>query len=85
MQAKIHIFASILAGMTEKIKIVLLGYPLPVTDNPIQIAEEIAMLDMLSKGRIVSGFVRGAGQEQYANNVNPAFNRERFKIQCKKN
>lgn len=79
MQAKIHIFASILAGMTEKIKIVLLGYPLPVTDNPIQIAEEIAMLDMLSKGRIVSGFVRGAGQEQYANNVNPAFNRERFK------
>ena len=36
------------------------------------------MIDMISKGRLVSGFVRGGGQEQFANNVNPAFNRERF-------
>ena len=79
MQAKIHVFASVLAGMTKRVKIVLLGYPLPVSDNPIQLAEEIGMIDMLSKGRIVSGFVRGAGQEQYSNNVNPAYNRERFK------
>jgi alkanesulfonate monooxygenase SsuD/methylene tetrahydromethanopterin reductase-like flavin-dependent oxidoreductase (luciferase family) len=32
----------------------------------------------VSKGRVVSGFVRGGGQEQLANGVNPAFNRERF-------
>ena len=79
MQAKIHVFASVLAGMTKRVKIVLLGYPLPVAENPIQLAEEIGMVDMLSKGRIVSGFVRGAGQEQFASNVNPAYNRERFK------
>ena len=36
------------------------------------------MIDMISKGRVVSGFVRGGGQEQLANGVNPAFNRERF-------
>ena len=30
------------------------------------------------KGRLVSGFVRGGGQEQLATGVNPAFNRRRF-------
>jgi alkanesulfonate monooxygenase SsuD/methylene tetrahydromethanopterin reductase-like flavin-dependent oxidoreductase (luciferase family) len=33
---------------------------------------------MISRGRLVSGFVRGGGQEQLATGVNPAFNRERF-------
>ena len=32
----------------------------------------------VSRGRLVSGFVRGGGQEQLATGVNPAFNRERF-------
>ena len=36
------------------------------------------MIDMISKGRLVSGFVRGGGQEQLATGVNPAYNRERF-------
>ena len=30
MQAKVNIFASILAGMTKRVKIVLLGNPLPI-------------------------------------------------------
>ena len=44
----------------------------------MRLAEELAMIDMISKGRLVSGFVRGGGQEQLATGVNPAFNRERF-------
>ena len=36
------------------------------------------MIDMVSRGRLVSGFVRGGGQEQLATGVNPAYNRERF-------
>ncbi|MCH8190043.1 MAG: LLM class flavin-dependent oxidoreductase [Chloroflexi bacterium] len=78
MQSKINIFASLLAGMTKRVKIVLLGNPLPVCDNPVRLAEEIAMIDLISKGRLVSGIVRGAGQEQIATNANPAYNRERF-------
>ena len=78
MQAKCNIFASILAAVTKKAKIVLLGNPLPLAENPVRLAEELAMIDMISKGRLVSGFVRGGGQEQLANGVNPAFNRERF-------
>jgi alkanesulfonate monooxygenase SsuD/methylene tetrahydromethanopterin reductase-like flavin-dependent oxidoreductase (luciferase family) len=78
MQPRIPVWSSILAAVTKKAKIVQLGNPLPVSDNPVQIAEEIAMIDMISKGRLISGIVRGAGTEQLANNVNPAFNRERF-------
>ena len=78
MQAKANIFASLLAGMTKRVKIVLLGNPLPLNDNPVRLAEELAMIDMISKGRLVSGFVRGGGQEQLATNANPAHNRERF-------
>ena len=78
MQAKANIFAALLAGMTKKVKIVMLGNPLPLAENPVRLAEELAMIDMISKGRLVSGFVRGGGQEQLATGVNPAFNRERF-------
>jgi alkanesulfonate monooxygenase SsuD/methylene tetrahydromethanopterin reductase-like flavin-dependent oxidoreductase (luciferase family) len=78
MQAKANIFAAILAAMTRKVKIVMLGNPLPLAENPVRLAEELAMIDMISKGRLVSGFVRGGGQEQLAAGVNPAFNRERF-------
>ena len=78
MQARVNMFASILAATTQRVKIVLLGNPLPINDNPIQTAEELGMIDMVSRGRLVSGFVRGGGTEQFANNANPAFNRERF-------
>ncbi len=78
MQAKCNVFASILAATTKRVKIVLLGNPLPLADNPVRLAEELAMIDMVSRGRLVSGFVRGGGQEQLATGVNPAYNRERF-------
>jgi alkanesulfonate monooxygenase SsuD/methylene tetrahydromethanopterin reductase-like flavin-dependent oxidoreductase (luciferase family) len=78
MQAKANVFAAILAAMTKRVKIVMLGNPLPLAENPIRLAEELAMIDMISKGRLVSGFVRGGGQEQLAAGVNPAYNRERF-------
>ncbi|MBM3218559.1 MAG: LLM class flavin-dependent oxidoreductase [Candidatus Rokubacteria bacterium] len=78
MQAKCNVFASILAAMTKRVKIVLLGNPLPLAEDPLRLAEELAMIDMVSKGRLVSGFVRGGGQEQLATGVNPAYNRERF-------
>src|SRR6185437_2816704 len=39
MQAKCNIFASILAAVTKKAKIVLLGNPLPLAENPVRLAE----------------------------------------------
>ena len=78
MQASINITGAILSKITKRAKILMLGNPLPVIDNPLRLAEELAMIDMISRGRLISGFVRGGGVESLANNVNPAHNRERF-------
>ena len=76
--ATMNLEAAILARTTTKPKIVLLGNPLPIFDNPIRLAEELAEIDMISRGRLVSGFVRGTGVESLATNTNPLYNRERF-------
>ena len=36
------------------------------------------MIDMISHGRLVSGFVRGGGRESVSHNSPPHHNRERF-------
>ncbi len=78
MSTKANIMGAALAAVTERVKLVMLGNPLPLSDDPVRIAEELAMIDLMSKGRLVSGFVRGGGVENIAANSNPAFNRERF-------
>ncbi|HUP74258.1 MAG TPA: LLM class flavin-dependent oxidoreductase [Acidimicrobiales bacterium] len=78
MQPRITVWSSILAAVTKRVKIVQLGNPLPTYDSPLMFAEEIAMIDMISQGRLISGIVRGAGQETICLNANPAYNRERF-------
>ena len=44
----------------------------------VRVAEEIAMLDVISGGRIISGFVRGTGMEYYSYAANPSYSQERF-------
>ena len=78
MQPQIQIWASILAAVTNNVKIVLLGVPLPLRDNPVATAEELGMIDMISQGRLVPGLIRGGGTEQFAMNANPAYNRDRL-------
>ena len=78
MDVEVNITGGILARVTNRAKILMLGNMLPTSDNPVRVAEEIAMLDVISGGRIISGFVRGIGIETWANNTNPVYNRERF-------
>jgi len=73
-----NISAAALIRRTQRAKILLLGNPLPHRENPLRVAEEVAMLDVISGGRIISGFVRGVGSEIHPANTNPAQNRERF-------
>jgi alkanesulfonate monooxygenase SsuD/methylene tetrahydromethanopterin reductase-like flavin-dependent oxidoreductase (luciferase family) len=75
--AVMDVEAAILARITKRVKLVLLGNPLPVAD-PLRLAEELAEIDMISGGRLVPGWVRGSGSESLFNNANPAFNRELF-------
>jgi len=78
MQASITITGAVLAKITKQVKILMLGAPLPIVDNPLRLCEELAMIDCISRGRLIAGVVRGGGVESLANNVNPAYNRERF-------
>ncbi|MDB5532894.1 MAG: flavin-dependent alkanal monooxygenase [Hyphomicrobiales bacterium] len=73
-----NLIASALIQRTKKIRIAILGRALPLTNNPMFIAEELAMLDTLSRGRIIAGFVRGIGTEYHATGINPAHSHERF-------
>jgi alkanesulfonate monooxygenase SsuD/methylene tetrahydromethanopterin reductase-like flavin-dependent oxidoreductase (luciferase family) len=73
-----NLIASALIQRTSTVKIAILGRALPLVNNPINIAEEFAMLDNLSKGRIITGFVRGIGNEYHATGINPYFSHERY-------
>ncbi|MDQ0218644.1 LLM class flavin-dependent oxidoreductase [Peribacillus cavernae] len=66
--------------LVEKVKgkIAVVGNAIPLREDPVRIAEEIAMLDLLSGGRIISGFVRGLGAEYHSFSKNPTESRERF-------
>jgi len=56
----------------------VIGNALPLYNPPLRVAEEFAMLDNLSDGRLIAGFVRGIGCEYISLGVNPTYSRERF-------
>ena len=73
-----NLMAAWLAARTERIRIGIIGNALPLHGNPLRVAEEVAMLDVMSGGRIISGFVLGTGNEYHSYAQNPTFARERF-------
>jgi alkanesulfonate monooxygenase SsuD/methylene tetrahydromethanopterin reductase-like flavin-dependent oxidoreductase (luciferase family) len=70
--------ASALARRTKRVKIAILGSALPLREHPLTVAEEHAMIDVISGGRLISGFVRGIGAEYHTFGVNPTFSHDRF-------
>ncbi|MSQ12067.1 MAG: LLM class flavin-dependent oxidoreductase [Dehalococcoidia bacterium] len=78
MQGVTNVAATILTRQTRKAKIVILGNILPIWEDPLWLAEQLAMLDMISHGRMVTGWVRGGGTESLSHNAQPTYNRERF-------
>jgi alkanesulfonate monooxygenase SsuD/methylene tetrahydromethanopterin reductase-like flavin-dependent oxidoreductase (luciferase family) len=73
-----NLMAAALARRTQTAQIMVLGNAIGIRGNPLRVAEEIAMLDHLSNGRVVSGFVRGIGWEYFAHSINPTRSRDRF-------
>ena len=58
MKPSANIDAAVISKLTRRVKIAILGNIIPIND-PIRMAEELAMLDCYSGGRLISGFVRG--------------------------
>ncbi|HEX3953014.1 MAG TPA: LLM class flavin-dependent oxidoreductase [Stellaceae bacterium] len=72
-----NLMASAAAQRTKNLKLVIYGNLLPLHE-PLRLAEELAMLDCLSKGRLISGFARGIPREYQVHNVSLADSRARF-------
>ena len=63
-----NLMASAAAQRTKKLKLLIYGNLLPLHE-PLRLAEELAMLDCLSNGRLISGFARGIPREYQVHNV----------------
>ncbi len=65
-----NLVGAVLANRTTRAGILQSGNIVPIT-NPIRVAEEYAMLDVMSGGRLIAGFMRGIPHEYVAYNVSP--------------
>ena len=72
-----NLMAAAAAQRTRRLKFFILGNLLPL-HNPLRIAEELAMVDCLSRGRVMSGFARGVPREYKVYDVPMAESRARF-------
>jgi alkanesulfonate monooxygenase SsuD/methylene tetrahydromethanopterin reductase-like flavin-dependent oxidoreductase (luciferase family) len=66
-----------LARLTSRARLLILGNPIANRRQPVRVAEEMAMIDVLSRGRLECGFVRGVPYEIAAGNSNPVRSNER--------
>jgi len=66
-----NIIAGALTQRTHRIKIAVIGNALPLYNPPLRVAEEFAMLDVMSNGRLIAGMVVGGGPEYFTYAVNP--------------
>jgi len=71
-----NLITSYLIGQTKRAFLLPTGAILPI-HNPIRIAEELAMLDVISGGRIIAGFERGGITNYLAYSV-PIEEKEKF-------
>ena len=72
------IMLGILARQTSRARLLILGNPLPNRNQPVRVAEEMAMVDVISKGRLECGFVRSVPYEAAAANILPYKGTERL-------
>ena len=71
-------FVGMIARQTRKARILSLGTLISLRKDPVRIAEEYAMIDVVSRGRLEIGLVKSGGSEMASNNANPMQNEERL-------
>lgn len=73
-----NLMGAILARQTQRVRIAVIGNALPLYNPPTRVAEEFAMIDVISGGRLIAGMVVGGGPEYYSFTVNPTQARAKF-------
>jgi alkanesulfonate monooxygenase SsuD/methylene tetrahydromethanopterin reductase-like flavin-dependent oxidoreductase (luciferase family) len=69
---------SVLARVTKRARILVLGYPIGHRPDPLRAAEELSTIDVISRGRLDMGFVKGVPYEFPCSNQNPVGVMDRF-------
>lgn len=74
-----NLMAAALARRTSKAAIMVLGDSIALYNPPIRVAEEFAMLDVITGGRLAAGFPVGTSMDtNYAYGTIPALTREKY-------
>jgi alkanesulfonate monooxygenase SsuD/methylene tetrahydromethanopterin reductase-like flavin-dependent oxidoreductase (luciferase family) len=74
-----NIMAAALARRTSKAALMVLGDSIALYNPPLRVAEEFAMLDVISGGRLAAGFPVGTSMDtNYAYGTIPALTREKY-------
>ncbi len=75
-----NIMAAALARQTKDTAIIVLGNSIALYNPPLRVAEEFAMLDCISGGRLVAGFPVGSTMDtNFCYGMNPATLRDRYR------
>lgn len=69
---------AILARQTKRARLLCLGVPIGVRHDPLLVAEELSYVDLVSRGRLEMGLVKGFPSEIAPSNINPATVTDRF-------
>jgi alkanesulfonate monooxygenase SsuD/methylene tetrahydromethanopterin reductase-like flavin-dependent oxidoreductase (luciferase family) len=77
LASNVSAVAAAISQRTRRARICIMGALLPL-NNPVRVAEEYALVDALSGGRLVAGLLRGAPYEYLVYHVPPAESRSRF-------
>ena len=78
MSSTVIVGLSVLARETKKARILVLGYPIGHRPDPLRCAEELATIDVISRGRLDMGFIKGVPYAFPASNQNPVAVMDRF-------
>ena len=75
-----NLMAAALARRTSKAMILVLGNSIALYNPPTRVAEEMAMLDVISGGRLIAGFPVGTSMDiNYCYGQNPATVRDKYR------
>ena len=78
MSATAIVALSVLARETKRARLLVLGYPIGHRPDPLRAAEELATIDVISRGRLDMGFIKGVPYEFPVSNQNPVGTMDRF-------
>ncbi len=78
MSSTVLVGLSVLARATKKARLLVLGYPIGHRPDPLRVAEELSTIDVISRGRLDMGFIKGIPYEIAASNRNPTELMDRF-------